>query len=84
MSRLEELERAAGVARANWQWEEVRRIDAAIEAERTRLKQAAADLPPPDVGTQSEAGPGVPDFEEPLVRLPERPAKPPAKKPRRR
>ena len=87
MSRLEELERAAGVARTNWQWDEVRRIEAAIAAERTRLAQAAADLPAPDSGTQSDAGPSAPDFEEPLVRLEDTPPprrKPPAKKPKRR
>jgi len=47
MNHLEELKRELSIARGNWQWDEVRRLEAAIAAEGQRLEQTARDLPAP-------------------------------------
>jgi hypothetical protein len=45
MNRLEELQRDLSVARRNWKWAEVRRLEAAIAAEEQVLAKTADELP---------------------------------------
>jgi hypothetical protein len=62
MNKLEELQKAAAVARTNWQWDELRAIERAILIETGVLVETAETLPAAPV-LERQALPWIPEVE---------------------
>jgi hypothetical protein len=57
VTTLEDLQRQLSDARRTWKWDDVRRLEAAITAEKARLVQVAATLPEPEETPARKAKP---------------------------